>query len=262
MSRVIAVFNQAGGVGKTTVAQNLGYHLASRGHKTLLVDMDPQASLTAFMGVNARTLSLSVYNSLIAEEEGESPIALPIIKDLYTIDLCPANLNLAKAEQQLVLEELREFRLKDAIAPFLEVYDFIIIDCPPSLGILSVISLVAATHVLVPIQTQFKALMGTDLLLGTTKKIQKRLNKTLKLAGFLPTMFASSTAMDQQTLFDINEQLSAIAQVFAPLPRATALAEATKALKPFGAYIGNNKKGNNGAILRIFDEVSEAMEKL
>lgn len=262
MSRVIAVFNQAGGVGKTTVSQNLGYHLANRGHKILLIDMDPQASLTAFMGVNTRTLKLSVYNSLIAEEDGESPIALPIIKDLYGIDLCPANLNLAKAEQQLVLEELREFRLKEAIAPFLETYDFIIIDCPPSLGILSVISLVAATHVLVPIQTQFKALMGTDLLLGTTKKVQKRLNKNLKLAGFLPTIFASSTAMDQQTLFDIKEQLAAIAPVFAPLPRATAFAEATKALKPFGVYIGSNKKGNNGAILKIFDEVAEAMEKL
>lgn len=262
MSRVISVFNQAGGVGKTTVAQNLGYHLANRGNKTLLVDMDPQASLTSFMGINTRTLNLSVYNSLIAEDEGELPIALPIIKELYSMDLCPANLNLAKAEQQLVLEELRELRLKDAIAPFLENYDFIIIDCPPSLGILSVISLVAATHVLVPIQTQFKALMGTDLLLGTTKKIQKRLNKNLKLAGFLPTMYASSTAMDQQTLFDINEQLSAIAQVFSPLPRATALSEASKALKPFGAYIGSNKKGNNGAILKIFDEVAEAMEKL
>lgn len=262
MSRVIAVFNQAGGVGKTTVAQNLGYHLANRAHKTLLIDMDPQSSLTAFMGVNTRTLKLSVYNSLIAEDEGESPIALPIIGNLYSMDLCPANLNLAKAEQQLVLEELREFKLKDAIEPFLDSYEFIIIDCPPSLGILSVISLVAATHVLVPIQTQFKALMGTDLLLGTTKKIQKRLNKNLKVAGFLPTMYASSTAMDQQTLFDINEQLASIAQVFSPLPRATALAEATKALKPFGAFISNNKKGSNGTILKVFDEVSETMEKL
>ena len=99
MSRVITVFNQAGGVGKTTVAQNLGYSLATRRHKTLLIDMDPQASLTAFMGVNTRTLKLSVYNSLIAEEEGESPIALPIIDNLYLMDLCPANLNLAKAEQ-------------------------------------------------------------------------------------------------------------------------------------------------------------------
>ncbi|MDX2256278.1 MAG: ParA family protein [Pseudanabaenaceae cyanobacterium bins.39] len=262
MSRVIAVFNQAGGVGKTTVAQNLGYTLTRRGHKTLLIDMDPQASLTAFMGINTRTLKLSVYNSLIAEEEDQSPIALPIIDDLYAMDLCPANLNLAKAEQQLVLEELREFKLKDAIEPFLDIYEFIIIDCPPSLGILSVISLVAATHILVPIQTQFKALMGTDLLLGTAKKIQKRLNTNLKLAGFLPTMYASSTAMDQQTLFDISEQLSSIAQVFSPLPRATALAEATKALKPFGAFIGNNKKGSNGNILKIFDEVAEAMEKL
>jgi chromosome partitioning protein len=228
MSRIIALFNQSGGVGKTTITQNLGYQLASRGNRVLLLDMDPQASLTTFMGLDVTSLKKTIYDALMSEEE--EPV--PIEHNLYQMDLSPANIILANAEQELVLAEQRELRLRAAIEPLLKEYDFILIDCPPSLGILSQISLVASTHVLVPIQTQYKALMGTDFLLQTVKRVQRRLNKGLRIAGFCPTMFSTSNALDQRTLQAITEQLAPIAPVFSPLPRATALAEASEYGKP------------------------------
>lgn len=138
----------------------------------MLLDMDPQASLTTFMGLDVTDLSDTIYDSLISEDKHPLPVHL----DLHKMDLAPANIKLANAEQELVLVEQRELRLQQALAPVLKNYDFILIDCPPSLGILSQISLVAANYVLVPIQTQFKALMGTDFLLQTVKKVQRRLN--------------------------------------------------------------------------------------
>lgn len=151
MTRIIAVFNQAGGVAKTSVTQNLGYHLAQRKHRVLLIDIDPQASLTTFMGLEPDDLEQSLYDALTGEEP------LYIIKGLMRMDLAPTNLKLSAAEMELVNADLREMRLKTAIEPVQDNYDFILIDCPPSLGLLSYISLVAASHVLVPIETEFKA---------------------------------------------------------------------------------------------------------
>ncbi|CAA9574020.1 Chromosome (plasmid) partitioning protein ParA [uncultured Synechococcales cyanobacterium] len=253
MSQVIALFNQSGGVGKTTLTMNLGFQLAVRGHKVLLVDMDPQASLTVFMGLDVTELDKTIYDALISETD--EPI--PIIHTLNQMDLSPANILLANAEQELVLADQRELRLKEPLTPLVSDYDFILIDCPPSLGILSQISLIAATHVLVPIQTQFKALMGTDALLKTVKKVQRRLNKSLGIAGFCPTMYSSGNALDQRTLEAITEQLSPIGRVFTPLPRATALAEASEYGKPLAS---SPKK--NSAVLAVFDEIATAMEHL
>lgn len=253
MSHVIALFNQSGGVGKTTLTMNLGFQLALRGHQVLLVDMDPQASLTIFMGLDVTELDKTIYNSLISETD--EPI--PIHHALHQMDLSPANILLANAEQELVLADQREVRLKEPLTPLLSDYDFVLIDCPPSLGILSQISLVAATHVLVPIQTQFKALMGTDALLKTLKKVQRKLNKNLKIAGFCPTMYSSGNGLDQRTLEAITEQLSPIGRVFTPLPRATALAEASEYGKPLAS---SPKK--NSSVLAVFDEIATAMEQL
>lgn len=253
MSKIISLFNQSGGVGKTTLCQNLGYHLATRGHSVLLIDMDPQASLTTFMGVDVMGLKETVYDTLVSEDI--SP--LPIHKDLFSMDLVPANIHLANAEQELLLAEQREIRLKDPLVAVDETYDYILIDCPPSLGILSQLSLVAATHVIVPIQTQFKALMGTDFLLQTVKKVQRRLNRSLKIGGFCPTMYSPSNALDQRTLEAIEEQLSSIAPVFTPIPRATALAEASEFATPLALSPKKNAK-----IIAIFDELSIELEKL
>ena len=256
MSQIIALFNQAGGVAKTTTAQNLGYHLSQRHHRVLLVDIDPQASLTTFMGLEPSDLEETIYDALISDPEQE-PLPLPIVKNLHGMDLAPANILLANAEQELIFAELRELRLQQVLMPIGDNYDFILIDCPPSLGVLSYISLVAATHVLVPIQCQFKALKGTDSLLKTVARVRKRLNPKLKFAGFLPTMYQVSNSLDNRTLESIQQQLGSIATVFTPMPRATAVAEAAETGKPLALCLHKQKN-----ILRLFDELAQAMEQL
>ncbi|MGB3692980.1 MAG: AAA family ATPase [Spirulinaceae cyanobacterium] len=255
MSKIISLFNQAGGVAKSTTTQNLGYHLSQKGHRVLLVDIDPQASLTTFMGLEPADLERTVYDALVPEDDEEE--SLPIHQNLHSMDLAPANILLANAEQELIFAEMRELRLKQVLAPVTKDYDFILIDCPPSLGILSYISLVASTHVLVPIQCQFKALKGTDSLLKTLAKVRKRLNPQLGLAGFLPTMYQVSNSLDKRTLNSVKEQLSSLAPVFPPLPRATAVAEAAEMGKPL-ALCSNKHK----ATLSLFDSLALEMEKL
>ncbi|MDX2241613.1 MAG: ParA family protein [Leptolyngbyaceae cyanobacterium bins.302] len=252
MAKTIALFNQSGGVGKTTLTMNLGYQLAARGHRVLLVDMDPQSSLTTFMGFDITEKDKTIYDALLGEEEEPLPIL-----HAHQMSLSPANIILADAEQELVLAEQRELRLQSALAPVADQYDFILLDCPPSLGILSQISLVAANYILVPIQTQFKALMGTDSLLKTVRKIQRRLNKALKIAGFCPTMYSSGNALDQRTLDAITGQLAAIAPIFPPIPRATALAEASEYGKPLALSAKKNL-----AVLEILDEIANVLESL
>ena len=255
MSKIIALFNQAGGVAKTTSTMNLGYHLSIRQHRVLLVDIDPQASLTSFMGIESSELETTIYDALVPQDDDSE--VLPIHKNLHGMDLLPSNIELANAEQELIFAELRELRLSQILSPIRDNYDFILIDCPPSLGILSHISLVAANYVIVPIQCQFKALKGTDSLLKTVARVRKRLNPQLQIAGFLPTMYQVSTSLDNRTLESINEQLSEIAAIFPPLPRATAVAEAAEFGKPL-ALCSNKHKPT----LRLFDQLAIAMEKL
>lgn len=252
MPKIVALFNQAGGVGKTTTTQNLGFHLSKR-HRVLLIDIDPQASLTTFMGLEPADLQKTIYNTLMADE----PQPMPLTIGIHGMDFVPANIDLAQAEQELIFAEAREFRLKEAIAPVVSDYDFILIDCPPSLGILSFISLVAATHVLVPIECQYKALKGADFLLKTIFRIQRRLNTQLKIAGFLPTMYQSTNNLDKATYKAMREQLSGLAPVFTPFPRATAVASAAASGKPLAL-----SPYKNSALERLFDDLAEAMEAL
>lgn len=231
MSRgVITVFNQAGGVGKTTLVMNLGYSLAQQGLKILLVDMDPQASLTTFMGLDPVEVDTTVYEALIDSQE------LPIQAGLHKMALAPANLNLSAAELELVVADMRDLRLKDALQPIEADFDMIIVDCPPSLGLLTYVSLVASQAVLVPIQTQFKAFQGTDLLLRTLSRVRARPNRALSIAGFVPTMFDNRNSQDARTLSAINEQLSPVAKVFDPIPRSTAFADAAEMRLPLAKY--------------------------
>ncbi len=255
MSKIIALFNQAGGVAKSTLTMNLGYHLSKRENRVLLVDIDPQASLTSFMGQEPSEIDITIYEALVPRDD--EPEVLPLHKNLHSMDLLPSNIELANAEQELIFAELRELRLSQVLEPIRDNYDFILIDCPPSLGILSHISLVAANYVLVPIQCQFKALKGTDSLLKTVARVRKRLNPKLKIAGFVPTMYQASTSLDNRTLESISEQLSEIATIFPPLPRATAVAEAAEMGKPL-ALCSNKHK----VTLRLLDQLAAAMEKL
>jgi chromosome partitioning protein len=230
MSRIIAIFNQAGGVAKTTLTQNLGYQIAQLGHRVLLIDIDPQASLTIFMGLVPRDIEQTVNNAIVDEQP------LPIHEGIHGMDLAPANISLSTAEMQLVSASMRDFRLKEAIEPIQENYDFILIDCPPSLGLLSYISLVAATHVLVPLETHFKAFEGTGELLKTVATVRNKPNRKLQIAGFVPTKYDARNSQDTRTLAAITEQLANAGTVFAPIPRSTAFVDASEERMPLAVY--------------------------
>ncbi len=229
MAKIFALFNQCGGVCKSTLTLNLGYHLSQLGKKTLLVDIDPQASLTTFLGLEPSELELTLYNSIVHDEP------LPL-HSFHGLDLVPSNIDLSGAELELVTADMRDLRLKEALETIASDYDTILIDCPPSLGILSYISLVAATHILVPIQTHYKALRGTELLLSTVARVKKKANKSLSIAGFIPTLFDSRTSQDNMSLQAIKEQLSPLAPVFSPIPRSVAFADAVQAHLPLSLY--------------------------
>lgn len=250
MSRVIALFNQAGGVGKTTLTMNLGYQLQLHGHKVLLIDLDPQASLTSFMGIEPESLEKTPFDALINEEP------LFIRKNQYGMDIAPTNINLSVAEIQLVNMEFREVRLKETIHPIRNNYDFILIDCPPSLGLLSYSSLVAASHLLIPIETHYKAFQGTSLLLQTIGKVKKRGNRNLKIAGFVPSRYAASNSQDQRTLKAISEQFSPVAPVSEPIPRATAFVDASEQQLPLALYDPKHP------VLKVLEQLAKKMEQL
>ncbi len=248
--RVIALFNQAGGVGKTTLTMNLGYQLQIRGHKVLLIDIDPQASLTSFMGIDPNTLDKTVFDAIVNEEP------LFILSDIHGMDIAPTNINLSVAEIQLINMDFRELRLKEAIDPIRDNYEFILIDCPPSLGLLSYISLVAATHVLVPIETHYKAFQGTNLLLQTVAKVKKRGNRHLQVAGFVPSRYAASNSQDKRTLKAIQEQFAPVGPVFEPIPRLTTFVDASEQQVPLAVY------DHKQPVLKVLNQLAEKMEQL
>ncbi|WGV29080.1 ParA family protein [Halotia branconii] len=250
MTPIIALFNQSGGVGKTTLTMNLGYHLAQMGRKVLLVDIDPQSSLTTFMGLESMELESTIYNAIVHQDK------IPIIHDLHSMDLVPSNIKLSKAEMELSAAIMRELRLKQSLETIQEQYDYILIDCPPSLGILSIMSLVAATHVLIPIQTEFKALKGTELLLNTIVEVLNVANRKLKVAGIIPTMYDARTSQGEQSLQSIQTQLSKVGIVHTTIPRATDFANASQARKPLAVF---NPKHPT---LKLLKEISKTLDSL
>lgn len=250
MTQTIAVFNQAGGVGKTTLTMNIGYHLAELNKKVLLLDLDPQASLTVFFGLKSRELSETVYESLVKE------IPLPIHTDIHGMDLVPANINLSAAEKTLSDAIMKELRLKNALEVLQDEYDFILIDCPPSLGLLSIMSLIAATHVLVPIQTQYKAIMGTQQLIDTIQRVRKYGNAKIQFAGVIPTMFDTRAKQEQESLKRIQNAFTKI-PVWSPIARATDFVNASQAHVPFAHYAP--KHPSVGVLQTIAKDLVEAI---
>jgi chromosome partitioning protein len=201
---IIAITNQKGGVGKTTTAINLSAALANKGLRTLLVDLDPQGnSSMSFLDVH--TLERSMYDALTEPDVHLGDIVRPVEK-LPGLDVAPATISLAKIEAKLIGELDSHYRLKDELARVHEVYDYVVIDTPPTLGIITVNALVAATHVMIPIQASYFALEGTDDLLETVDKIKARANPQLQILGALITLFDKRTLLSK----DIHEQIERV----------------------------------------------------
>ena len=201
VARITAVVNQKGGVGKTTTTFNLGVALHRLGRRVLLVDFDPQASLSVSAGIPIGTLSMSVYQLLLDDKLDPRPV---VVRTSSGVDVLPATIDLAGAEIELVNMTLRELVLKDVLAKLTDSYDHILIDCPPSLGLLTVNALAAADRVIIPLECEFLATRGLALLLRSLQKIQGRLNRNLRLAGILPTKFDGRTIHANEVLDEVR----------------------------------------------------------
>lgn len=233
MSRVIAIVNQKGGVGKTTTAINLGASFAVAERKTLVIDMDPQGNATSGLGVARGDINRSMYEVLVDGEPLESAI-LPSLH-FRNLDLVPSDVALVGAEVQMVQLPERETLLRKALAPVRDNYDFVLVDCPPSLGLLTLNTLAAADSVLIPIQCEFYALQGLTQLLNTVRLVQQNLNPRLQIEGVLLTMYDQRLNLSRQVAEEAQEYFGDKVYTIS-IPRNVRLAEAPSFGKPIVVY--------------------------
>jgi chromosome partitioning protein len=228
MTRIIAIVNQKGGVGKTTTAVNLGASLAILGSRVLLIDIDPQGNTTSGLGIDKRSISSDIYSVLLAE----APIGSAVVgTGIPGLDAIPATLALAGAEIELVAALSRETRLRRALEPLVERYDYILIDCPPSLGLLTLNALTAAGEVVIPVQAEYYALEGLSQLTTIVGRIREALNPSLHISGVLVTMFDGRTRLASDVLDEVHAFFPS--QVFkTQIPRNIRLSEAPSYGKP------------------------------
>jgi chromosome partitioning protein len=235
-AHIIALCNQKGGVGKTTTTINLGAALVEFGRRVLLVDFDPQGALSVGLGVNPNELDVTIYNALMEHSVSADDI---LIKTASGMDLLPSNIDLSAAEVQLVGEVAREQTLKRVLDPIVDDYDFVLIDCQPSLGLLTINALTAANGVIIPLECEYFSLRGVALLIQTIDKVSERLNPQLELDGILATMY------DRRTLHG-REVLSRVVQAFGDkvfhtvVNRTVRFPETTVAGEPITSYASSS----------------------
>lgn len=248
-TKIIAIINQKGGVGKSTTAINLSAALGASGKAVLLVDLDPQGNATSGLGIDKGQISYDIYDVLLSDASVDTAIVADVCEGL---DVLPATINLAGAEVELVNEMARENRLKSAIGSLRGKYDYILIDCPPSLGLLTVNALVAADKLLIPIQCEFYALEGVTKLLDSMKRVKSMLNPSLDIYGVLLTMYDGRTTLSKQVAEEVRRYFDKT--VFTTMiPRTVKLSEAPSYGQPITEYDPLGKGGQ--AYLSLAKEV-------
>ena len=251
MGKIIAIANQKGGVGKTTTAINLSSCIASKGKKVLVIDIDPQGNTTSGFGIEKNELENTIYELIL----GDSSIEDCIVKDTFpNISVLPSNVNLAAAEIELIGIDRKEYILKNEVDWVKERYDFIIIDCPPSLSLLTINAMTTADSVLVPIQCEYYALEGLRQLIHTINLVKERLNPELDMEGVVFTMFDSRTNLSSQVVENVKSHLSQ--KIYNTLiPRNIRLAEAPSYGRPINFY--DPKSSGAESYMSLADEVIE-----
>ena len=237
MGKIISVANQKGGVGKTTTTINLSTLIAKKGKKVLMIDADPQGNASSGVGLDRDDIELSIYDILIDEVEFDNVVKKTNIKNL---DICPSNINLAGAEVELVSVMSREHRLKEKLHKIKDNYDYIIIDCPPSLGLITLNAFTASDSVLIPVQCEYYALEGLGQLLNTINLVKKHLNKNLEIEGALLTMYDVRTNLSNQVVKEVKNYFND--KVYKNvIPRNVKLSEAPSYGMPISVYDPRSK---------------------
>ena len=249
MGRIIAIANQKGGVGKTTTSINLSACIAAKGKKVLVIDIDPQGNTTSGYGIEKNELENTIYELIL----GDCSIEDCILKEVFpNISILPSNVNLAAAELELIGVEKKEYILKNEVDWVKDRFDFIIIDCPPSLSLLTVNAMTTADSVLVPIQCEYYALEGLSQLIHTINLVKERLNPDLDMDGVVFTMYDSRTNLSAQVVENVKNHLSQ--KVYSTLiPRNIRLAEAPSYGKPINMY--DAKSAGSESYMSLADEV-------
>ena len=249
MNRVIAVANQKGGVGKTTTAINLSACLASLGKKVLSLDLDPQGNMTSGLGVDKDEIEYSVYDLIIGNAGIEQCICENVLENL---DVLPSNIDLSAAEIEMIGIDNKEFIIRNEMEKVKELYDFVIIDCPPALSMLTINAMTTADSVLVPIQCEYYALEGLSQLIHTIELVQERLNSSLEIEGVVFTMYDARTNLSLQVVENVKDNLNQ--NIYKTIiPRNIRLAEAPSYGMPINIY--DPKSSGAESYMQLADEV-------